>query len=395
MKRNKKVFSFFEVFVIVVITAMVMCFLGSTIIYKHLGGVNFALLDEDANLKEFMSAYNNLVDNYYDTLDSKTLIDGAIQGMYGVVGDPYTTYLDPSSSDSLSDSLDGKYMGVGIGINKSDDEIKIVEVYDETPAFKAGLQKGDIIIKVDDEDVRGKDPEVVTEKLKKNNKAKFTILRGEDTFEVELKTASLFVPVVKTHLFEEGDTKVGYIRLTIFNDTADMQFSIALNKLEKQGFDKLIIDLRDNHGGYLQVAKNIAESFIEKGKIIYSLEGKEVHEVTKDETNEKRTYPISVLINQNSASASEILAGALKYSYGAKITGTKSFGKGKVQERASLAGGTSVKYTTAMWLMPNGECLDGKGLTPDLEILLDAETFNIDDIYTDTQIMGTVKNLVE
>lgn len=396
MKRNKKVFSFLDVSVIVVLTAAVMCFLGATVIYKHLGGVNFALLGEDANLKEFIAAYNNLLDNYYDSLDTKSLIDGAIGGMYGVVGDPYTTYLDSSSSSSLDSSLSGEYEGVGIGI-RSDDagNIAIIEVYDDSPAAKAGLLPGDIIYAVDGEELQGKEATIVTDRLQQNKSAKFTILRNGGTFDVILRTSTLFVPVVKSHVFEENGKRVGYLRLSIFNETADIQFSNALSKLESSGIDSLVIDLRDNSGGYLQVAKNIAEAFIEKGKVIYSLEGKNIHEVTKDETNEKRSYPVSVLINHNSASASEILAAALKYSYGAKLTGLKSYGKGKVQERAKITGGTTVKYTTAKWLTPNGDCIDEVGLQPDLEIEFVSDGFDQTNIYTDYQVMETVKNLVE
>ncbi len=396
MKRNKKIFSFLDVSAIVIATAAIMSFLGATIIYKHLGGVNFSLLGEDQNLKEFISAYNNLVDNYYDTLDSKALIDGAIKGMYSVTGDPYTTYLDETSTDSLDNSLNGKYEGVGIGIFQNEEgNIIIREVYDDSPAIKAGLQPGDIITAVDGEEIKGQDATIVTKRLQENKSAKFTILRDTQTFEVTMKTATLLVPVVKTNIFEQNGRKVGYLRLSIFSDTADIQFSNALSKLESSNIDSLIVDLRDNSGGYLQVAKNIAEAFIEKGKVIYSLDGKEMKETAKDATNEKRNYPVSVLINHNSASASEILAAALKYSYGARLTGLKSYGKGKVQERAKLSNGTTVKYTTAKWLTPNGDCIDGIGLQPDLEIEFVTEGFDQDNIYTDFQVMQTVKDLVE
>ena len=396
MKRNKKIFSFLDVSIIVGICSLIMCFLGAALIYKHLGGVNFALLGEDANLKEFIAAYNNLLDNYYDSLDKNDLIQGAIGGMYEVVGDPYTTYLDSSSSNSLDSSLNGKYEGVGIGIKLNENsQIEIIEVYDDTPASKAGLRAGDIITKVDGEDTQGKNPDIVTEKLKNNKSAKFTIQRGYETFDVTLKVGTLYVPATTSHIFYENGKRIGYLRLTVFSDTADIQFSNALSKLEDSGIDSLVIDLRDNVGGYLQVAKNIAEQFIEKGKVIYSLEGKDTHEVTKDATNEKRTYPVSVIINKNSASASEILAAALKYSYGAKITGTTSYGKGKVQERASLSSGTTVKYTTAKWLTPNGNCIDEIGIVPDLEIEFIAEGYDQENPYTDVQIMTTVRDIAK
>lgn len=395
MKRDKKVFSFLDVSIIIGITGIVMCFLGATIIYKHLGGVNFALLGDDANLKEFITAYDDLIENYYDALDNKALIDGAISGMYSVVGDPYTTYLDPSSSENLNNSLNGKYEGIGIGYKVEDGTFVIKDVYDDTPASEANLAVGDIIFKVNGEETQGKESNIISDALKDKKTAKFTILRNGITFDVSLKARTILSPVTKTHIFTDNGKRVGYLRLEIFSDTADIQFSNSLNKLEKEGIDSLIIDLRDNSGGYLQVAENIAESLLEKGKIIYSLEGKNESETSRDDTNEKRTYPISVLINNHSASASEILAGALKYSYGAKLTGLKSYGKGKVQERANLTGGTSVKFTTARWLLPNGACIDGVGLIPDLELELVADGFDEENLYTDSQIMGTVKDLVE
>ena len=296
----------------------------------------------------------------------------------------------------MDSSLNGKYDGVGIGIKLNDNsQVEIIEVYDDSPASKAGVRVGDIVTKIDGEDLTGKDATIVTETLKKNKSAKFTIQRGLESFEVNLKVTTLYVPAITSHIFYENGKRVGYLKLDVFSDTADIQFSNALSKIESSGIDSLVIDLRDNSGGYLSVAKNIAEQFLEKGKVIYSLEGKDTHEVTKDATNEKRTYPVSVIINKNSASASEILAAALKYSYGAKVTGTTSYGKGKVQERASLSSGTTVKYTTAKWLTPSGYCIDEIGIIPDLEIEFIAEGYDKENLYTDIQIMTTVKDIAK
>lgn len=398
MKKMKKVFSFRDVSLIILASSLVMCFLGASLVYKHLGGVNFSLLGEDANLKEFISAYNNLVDNYYDSLDSKELINGAIEGMYDVVGDPYTTYLDDDSSSNLDDSLNGKYEGIGISVPKeagNEEGMLIIDVQDNSPASKAELMVGDIITKINGESAVGRSSAYLTDLIKKSESVNLEVMRDGNTWEVHLNVETLNYPVVSSEVLVVQSKKIGYLKLTIFNDTADIQVANHLSKLEKENIEGLILDLRDNSGGYLQIAQNIAEMFLEKGKVIYSLESKDSKKVTKDETSEKRTYPIAVVVNRSSASASEILAAALKYSYGADIVGTTTFGKGKVQEKSVLSGGTNIKYTTAKWLTPADTCIDGIGIVPTIEISVAPEFSNPSNIYDDIQVMAALNNFVD
>ncbi len=395
MKKKHKVFSFLDVSIIVVVVSFIMCFLGATLVYKHLGGVNFSMLGEDGGLKEFIGAYNNLLDNYYDEIDKQDLINGAIQGMYKITGDPYTTYLDQSTSNSLDESLNGKYQGVGIEIMKTDDgKMQLTRVFEDTPGEKAGLKPGDIIIKVGDTTVTGDNQNELVENIKNSDSIVLTILRDGVESTVTVSSGTVMKPAIDYKVLERNGIKVGYIRLNIFSDTADIQFGNALTKLENSGINSLIIDLRDNSGGYLQVAENISEMFLEKGKTIYSLESKTKTEETKDDTSEKRDYKVAVLINKQSASASEILAASLKYSYGATLVGTNSYGKGKVQERAKLSNGTGLKYTTARWLTPIGTCIDGEGLAPDVEVEFISEGYDSNNIYTDIQVNKCLENLV-
>lgn len=394
MKKRERVFSFLDVSIIVIICSFVMCFLGATLVYKHLGGVNFSLLDEDEGLKEFIGAYNNLLDNYYANLDKKDLINGAIAGMYEVTGDPYTTYLDSNSSNSLDDSLEGTYKGIGIKMVQTDDgHAAVIDVYSDTPASKVGLQVGDIITKVGDREFTSGNQRTLSKIITSGDEVVLTYLRDGVEHTATLKAEEMMKPSVDTTIFEKNGKKVGYLKLEVFSDTADIQFGNELTKLENQGTDSLILDLRSNSGGYLQVAENIAEMFLEKGKTIYSLRSKNSTKATKDTTAEKRSYSIAVLTNNGSASASEILAAALKYSYGATLIGDTSYGKGKVQERSSLSNGTGLKYTTAEWLTPEGKCIDGKGLTPDIKVELDRDNLNEFDIYTDTQVMRALEYL--
>lgn len=392
MKKSKKIFSFFDVAVIVIICSFIMCFLGATIVYKRLGGIDYSLLSNDEDMKRFVGAYNELIDNYYDSLDKKTLIDGAVSGMYEVTGDPYTTYLDYNTSEALDDSLDGEYTGIGISVSSLNGAVVIVNVFKDSPAEKAGLVKGDVIKKVDGEAVTSDNSGEVIGKIKTAKKVALTVESAGSEKTLEIETTTMLVPVVNSQVFERNGKKIGYIALTVFNDTADIQFTNALTELEKSGIESLIVDLRSNTGGYLQITENIIEMFLEKDKVMYSLENKSSSTVIKDDTSEHREYPIDVLINKNSASAAEIMAAALKYSYGAKLVGIESYGKGKVQERSNLEDGSSLKYTTAKWLTPNGDCIDGIGLQPDIEIL-QSEDHDYNDIYTDTQFMKALEDL--
>lgn len=397
MKREK-LFSFLDIIIIVIVTSCIMYFLGGVLVYRHLGGVNYTLLTKDEKLQEFISAYNDLVDNYYDTLDRGTLIDGAINGMYSKVNDPYTNYMDSDATTYLNDSLNGKYQGVGVRIEMTKDNTsRIIEVFDDSPAKKAGVEVGDVITSINGIDVTKKTNSEIVELIKKseNNKVSMGVLRDNKTLSFDMEISSLMTPVVASKILEKNNHRVGYISLSIFNDTADTQFETALSQIESSNIESLIIDLRDNTGGYLEVANNIAEMFIEKDKVIYSLENKTTKTDYKDKTNEKRNYKVVVLINRNSASASEILAAALKYSYGAILIGEQSYGKGKVQERASLTNGNTVKYTTARWLTPKGDCIDGIGLTPDSPVAFVTESYYKDDIYTDSQVLYALNYLVD
>lgn len=393
MKRNR-IFSLLDVAIIVIVTSGVMCLLGGILIYRHLGGINYSLLGDDTNLQEFISAYNDLTENYYDNLDKKDLIKGAINGMYSQVSDPYTNYLDEANTTLLNDSLNGKYQGIGIRIEAVEEGIRIYEVFDDSPASSVGLLSGDIITHINGESVTGFTAQELVDKIKSENSTfKLTIKRNNEIKDFAIKSSDVLTPVITSKVLENNGHKVGYIYLSIFNDTADLQFEKALSKLESSNIESLIIDLRNNSGGYLEVAKNIAEMFIENGKIIYSLQNKTSKTDYRDKTNEKRNYKVAVILNGRSASASEILAAALKYSYGASLFGETSFGKGKVQEKASLSNGNTVKYTSALWLTPNGDCIDEKGLTPDYPVAYDQTLYEKDNIYSDSQILYTLKNL--
>lgn len=367
--NNYRGFSLAWVIGIVVITSIISAITAGVIVYnnnKLSYDTTYGDLSNDEDLNEFLSVYANILSNYYEDVDTGALLDEAIAGMMDYLGDDYTTYLDDESTAELFESLSGEYNGIGVSINNSDKSI--VKVYSNTPASKAGIQEGDIIVGFNDTDVTNMTATEVVNLIKNSNDY-FTLKlqRGTETISVSLKNETLIAPNIEYYMVE--NTNIGYLYLQTFSNTLATQVENALNELENNGMSSLIIDLRNNTGGYLTAATDVASIFLEKGERIYSLSYQNDVTNFNDETNEHKDYKIVVLINENTASASEILAAALKQSYGATIVGETSFGKGKVQQTMQLDDGSMVKYTSAYWLTPNGTCIDGTGINPDYYIV--------------------------
>lgn len=350
---------------IVTITSIISALTTGVIIYnndKITDKVSYADLSKDEDLNQFLEVYANITSEYYEDIDKEEMLDKAIAAMMNYLGDDYTTYLDNNDTNDLLTQLAGEYTGIGVSINNADKSI--TEVFEDTPAENAGIKAGDIIIGYNEQDVSSMSASELVALIKDNsNYFTLKLKRGEETIIVSLKNETIISPSINYKMIE--NTKTGYIRIETFSSTLETQVKKALNNLENAGMSSLIIDLRDDTGGYLDAASKVTSLFTKKGQIIYSLNYK--NEVTNymDETEESRAYDIVILINENTASASEIMAAALKESYGAIIVGEISFGKGKVQQTIQLDDGSMVKYTSAYWLTPNGTCIDGVGITPD------------------------------
>lgn len=377
LMKRKDGFGLLAVIIIIIITAIVSITATGVIMLNNSNGeVNLTNIDlnNDSELKEFIEVYQTLLSRYYDSnIDKKGMLNAAEEGMLNFLNDKYTTYLNDEEYKSIIDELSGTYKGIGVKLKGRE----IIEVTSSSPAEKAGLLSGDIITKVNDTDVssiNGTDSEIGVmirniirdDKVKKIN---LEIDRAGLTLSFNISKEKLVDPSVDYKVLD--DTTVGYIDIDIFSQNLGNQVSDALKELENKNITSLIIDVRDNVGGYLQSAEDVASMFIEEGKTIYSLETSTSTYSYKDKTKEKRNYKIVVLINENSASASEVLAAALKESYGATLVGMKSYGKGKVQQVVSLQSGDSVKYTSAKWLTPNGDCVDGIGIYPDHQVILE------------------------
>lgn len=369
LKKTK--FELWEVIAITLFSSLVMSFCTGYLVYRSSCG-KVTSVNGDEYLAELYKAYDEIKSNYYSSVDLGSLVDAGIKGMFSYLGDPYTTYLDKDQTDNLTDSLKGTQHGIGVLINLSDEEKKIIisKVYDNTPAKEAGLVSGDEIVKVNDKLVsESENLKDIPALIKSSDEVKLVIQRDGIDKEYTLKTADFYNPSVEEKIIEgENGNKIGYLQISKFNETAYEQFNQKLNKIEATGINSLIIDLRGNTGGFLSAATKISELFLKKGEVIYSLNEQSGTKVTYDETEESRNYKVFVLVNEGSASASEILAAALQDSYGAILVGTTTYGKGKVQKTNKMNDGTMYKYTSAKWLTPKDECIDGVGLKPDIEI---------------------------
>lgn len=365
--KETKGFRLRDIIIIIIITSIITSLTTGVIVYNQnrlTKNITFQDLSKDTDLKEFLKVYASLIEDYYENVDKKAMLESAIEAMFNYLGEDYSTYMSQEETNSLADQLKGEYKGLGIQLNRN---TKAIEDFVEGGAAKeSGLMIGDIVIKVEGKEITSTDEiNKIVEDTKEGTKLNITVKRNEEILSFDVENKKILIPAIAYVLMENN---IGYLKMEQFSNTLSEQVDFALKDMEQNGMKSLIIDLRDNTGGYLKEAKDIASMFLEKGKTIYSLEEKNGNTVFKDETNEKRDYKIVILMNESSASASEVLIAALKESYGAITVGTRSYGKGKVQQTRNLEDGSMVKYTSAKWLTPNGECIDGFGIKPDYEI---------------------------
>lgn len=392
IKRSKErnaSFNLIEVIIIIVMTSLIVGVSTGVIVYSNYAKETSGIKDDNQYISEFKKAYNNIINGYVEKVDESKLIDAAIEGMYDYLGDPYTNYIDETNTDDLTDRLNGKYTGIGVEITKVEEGILVINVFKDGPAYTAGIEAGDILIKLNGNDITSLSAAEVSNSIKNSNKdiIELSVVRSGITMTKTVYIKNVNIPSVS----KENFNNVGYIKIDTFSNTTYTQFKDALESLEKDGITSLIIDVRNNGGGYLNSAVEIAELFIEKGKNIYGLENKSGKNFYEDNTKAKRDYKIVMLINGTSASASEVLTCALKESYGATVIGTTSYGKGTVQETSKLLTGGMVKYTTAYWLTPNGNSINNTGIKPDIEVKIDnIENYSYD---YDTQLQTAINTV--
>ena len=359
---NKKGYGLPHVIIIIIATAIISGVTSGIIITSsfNANGKSYSNLVLDENVQEFLDVYAKLTDDYYEDVNKKELIESAINAMTNYLDETYTTYIESDNATSLMQELNGKSLSIGITTYNHE----IINIVPNSPAYQNGLMLKDKIIAINDVDVTGYSDNKIESLIKQNNSnVLLKINRNDEILEFSMQAEEIEVSPVVYYMLD--NTSIGYLKMTIFSNKLTIDTTKALNELQKAGMTKLIIDLRDNTGGYLDEAREVASLFLEKGKVIYYLEDKEKLKEEKDETNAKLSIPVAVLVNNNTASAAEILTGALRYSYGAMIIGNKTYGKGKVQHTLTLNDQDMVKYTSSRWLMPNKECIDKEGIIPD------------------------------
>ena len=323
-------------------------------------------------LRTFAEVMDRIKAAYVEPVDDKTLLENAIKGMLGNL-DPHSAYLEPEAFAELQESTSGEFGGLGIEVGTEDGFIKVVSPIDDTPASKAGIQPGDLIVKIDGQPTKGLSLMEAVDKMrgKAGSNINLTLVReGGKPFDVELTRAVIKVKSVRSQLLEDG---YGLIRISQFQVNTGEEVGKALAKLRKDNGKKLrglVLDLRNYPGGVLQAAVEVADHFLKKGLIVYT-EGRIANSELRfnaDPADASEGVPLVVLINGGSASASEIVAGALQDHKRGVLMGTDSFGKGSVQTVLPLNNDRALKLTTALYFTPNGRSIQAQGIVPDIEV---------------------------
>ena len=328
----------------------------------------------DVDFSLFWEAWNKLEEKYVDKtkLDTKEMIYGAVAGMVNSLDDLYTIFLKPDDTKRFIEDVKGSFEGVGMEIGFKDGQLRVVAPLEGTPAKEAGLKSGDKIMQVDGEPTMNMSVEEAVNKIRgpKGSEVILTIYREEwdSTKDIKVVRGVIEIPSLK---LEFKDDNIAHLHLYHFSEKAAYDFSMAAIDILNSNTQKIVLDLRNNPGGYLEVAQNIAGWFLEKGEVVTIEdfgEGKEQILYKAEGNAALLSYPVVVLINEGSASGSEILAGALRDNRGIQLIGQKSFGKGSVQELAKLSEGSSLKITIAKWLTPEGDLITDIGLEPDVNV---------------------------
>jgi len=346
------------------------------------------------SMEEFIETYENIHENYYGDLDDKQLIDAAINGMVSSLEDPYSSYMDEKDATMFDEENTGTYVGIGVTSEYNNDVNKIIDVNKEGPAYKAGIKEGDIIIQVDSIDVTHVYGEELSSLIRGSagSEVAIKVKRGEEelTFNIIREKIEL-VSVTGTTTISNGK-KVGIIKITSFSSNTSKQFDKVLNKLEKEGMDTLVIDVRDNLGGQLAQVRKILDVFFDKKTVLFQIKSKKRTIKINASDNKKKDYPVAVIINGSSASASELLAACFKENYKKSyIVGHKSFGKGTVQKTVELNNGAKYKYTVQQWLTPKGKWIEGDGITPTHKVANSEEYYNNPSYDNDDQLKKAIE----
>ena len=345
------------------------------------GNSNSSVLSNE-DLSKIELVYKTLMNGYVDkNISKENLINGALKGMSDAAGDPYTTYLVNEETAAIDETLTGSFGGIGAELRSENNKVIISNTREGTPSQKIGLQENDVILKVDGEDMEGKSISYVVSKVRGEvgTDVTLTIQRGSQELEVKITRAKISIETVKGTV-DETDPTIGHVKINSFAKNTAQEVENAVTDLRQKGVKKFIFDVRYNPGGLLDQALAISNMFVEEGKTILNIEDRNgkitAYKASKEYGTFKITEPYVLLVNEGSASASEILAGALKESANAKLIGSKTYGKGTVQSVVDVSKNAELKYTTAKWLTPNETWIHKTGIEP-TETVSMPEYYNI------------------
>jgi len=328
--------------------------------------------DKHAEFEKLYSTYDKIKDDYYEEVDEEKLVDGAINGMIKSLDDPYSAYMDKKEASSFHESISSSFEGIGAEIQEQDGQIMVVSPIKGSPAEKAGVKPNDIILSVDGKSVEGLSSSEAVLKIRgeKGTKVDLSISRAGESEPIELTIKRDTIPI-ETVYAEMLDDGVAKIQVTSFSEHTVQELKTALEEMSKKDMKGLVLDLRGNPGGLLDQAIEMASLFIPNGKVVLQVEDRSgKKDVYKSENDGELKIPVVVLIDDGSASASEIVAAAVSESADIPLIGVKSFGKGTVQTAEDFEDGSNFKYTAAKWLTPEGNWIHKKGIKPDITVKL-------------------------
>ena len=383
MEENKKQ-KIYKIIMLIFVTALVTALITSVVVYNYATNGNSMKITSSStatDLEKSISKFKKIIDEYYlGDVDEEKLKEGALKGYIEAIGDEYTEYYTKEEMDSFEEDTLGNFTGIGIYMVKDTENnvIKVLTPIDGTPAYNAGIQPGDIISKVDGVEYTGEQMTEAANKIKGEvgTTVKLGIIRGTENLELEIKRENIKINHVEGKTI---DNNIGYLKLSTFDEGCADEFKQKYDELNaNKNIKALVVDLRNNGGGLVEEALNIADYFTDKdSKLLITVDKKEKEEIRKAKQSKYINVPVVVLINENTASASEIFAGALRDNGIAKIVGTKSDGKGVIQEVLTLQDGTGIKITTNEYFTPNKTKINKVGIEPDETVNLPETVKNV------------------
>ena len=397
--NKKSNFKIYELIIFATLISVISIFSTFVLTKRFVASNNRYTKSNNKNeIAEFKEVYDLIESSYYKDVDKAKMIDGAINGMLSSLEDPHTSYFTKEETDNFNEVMNGSYEGIGAEISiDNNGNIIIMSVFKNSPAKDAGIMNGDIILEVNGKSAKGLTTTEVVTIIKDPNEsiAKIKIKRNEEELTFNVEKRIVVIESVESEVINYNNKKIGYIVVNNFANNTYEQFRSNIEQLEKNNIKGLVIDVRGNTGGYLHSVTDMINMFLPKDKIIYQIADKKTTHKFTSTTDESRNYPVAVLVNKASASASEILAISLKESYGAYVVGTNTYGKGTVQTTKDLSSGAMIKFTIQKWLSPKGNWVNDVGVEPTHKIELTEEFINNPIKENDNQLNKALKLISE